>query len=345
MQSLVTFPSPVPDREAMAHRNDQKEFIRDEIKQQLTLAIDAFKPHGWVKAAFFLRQLGPIATSIAVFVAVLGIAAGAIYQATARVGKEATFETNTDRDLKEIRDDIKAIRGELAKQGLFNHASLPLSDFRASLPALSSAIATAKQQNVKVAPKVIGDLQQKIIAAGEGTPGFWPTAGEFISYRSQITATDFQGLLRLDLPNCVDSDPTPQRVIEGSIEVPPMKVAPYYYDNCRFTLDSAQDDAKINSLLKNGTVVVAFRHCLIVYRGGQIDLRIVFSGRPSVISAPGQNPVPVPVTLKALRFENCLFNFIMPSAPALQGQELTKRLLAESGSEIEFAILKSLTHS
>ena len=153
------------------------------IHQAIADAITPLKPKGWRKALFLLREwsvLGALATLI---VALLGIAGTAFYQATARIGKEATFETNTKNDLKEIRSDIKAIREDLAKQGLFDHASLPLPDFKATLPDLRSVIAAAKQQGVQATPKVIDDLQKKLIAVGERTPGFWPTAAEFISYR------------------------------------------------------------------------------------------------------------------------------------------------------------------
>jgi hypothetical protein len=145
--------------------------IRKEDWPSINKAIDdriaPLKPRGWRKALHLLREWGVLGTIATVIVGLFAVAAAAIHQAVARVGKEATFETNTGRDLDDIRKDIKAIRGDLAIQGLVNHASLPLSEFKATLPAVGSAIAKAKQQEVKAATEVIDNLQQKLIAAGE----------------------------------------------------------------------------------------------------------------------------------------------------------------------------------
>ena len=345
MQSLVAFPISVSGLEDMALRSEQRDFIRDEINLQLNLAVDAFRPHGWRKITHFLREWGLAASANAVPLALLGICVAVGIFAASGIKENTQFRTRTEDKLATIDGDIKAIRADLIKQGLLNHASMPLPDFRASLPDLGVALATAKQQDVKTSPEVIDGIRQKLIASGTTAAGFWPTAAQFISYQSQIGVIGFQGLQRPNLPNCVDSDPTPMNVTSGSNEAPPINVSPSHYDNCVFTLDSARDDAKINSLLEAGSVMIAFRHCFIIYHGGQVDLKLVFSGRPSVISMPNKTSVPLGLTIRAVRFENCLFNFAFVKAPTPQGQEITKKFLAEQGAILELPVQKPSSHS
>src|ERR1019366_432165 len=94
--------SPILEVEDMALGSATKDFIRDEIKEQLGAAIDKFNPHGWRRFLYLAREWGILGTIATVIVGLLAISAAAIYQATARIGKEAIFETNTTRDLTDI---------------------------------------------------------------------------------------------------------------------------------------------------------------------------------------------------------------------------------------------------
>jgi len=91
-------------------RAEDKEWLQAEIGGQLEKAlktvIDKFEPHGWRRVTRFVREWGIAGALITGTLALLAFAAGALYQATARVGKEATFETNTQRDLVDMRRDI-----------------------------------------------------------------------------------------------------------------------------------------------------------------------------------------------------------------------------------------------
>jgi hypothetical protein len=257
------------------------------INQAIADAITSLKPRGWRKALFVLREWGVLGTIATLIVALLGIAATAFYQATARMGKEATFETNTERDIRDIKTDIQAIRGDLAKQSLINHAFLPLSDFKTALPDLNSAITTVNQQNVKVPSTVKEGLQQKLKGSTDA-PDFWPTAAKFISYRSQIVGDDIQGLTRPDLPNCTDHEPCPMEAIDTSKEKgkEAVVIVSAYYDDCRFTLDSPEEADKVLSFFKQRSFALTFRHCQIVWHGGQIKLLAV-TPRPNVLTSKG----------------------------------------------------------
>jgi hypothetical protein len=172
----------------MRLREDDRKWISDEITRQvgrgIGAAVEEFKPHGLAKAVFILRQLGPIATIIAVFVAVIAIAATQFNLANTRLAKQASFETKTDKRLDDIEGTLKEIQGDLAKQSIISHASLPLSDFKATLPDLSSAITTVQKQNLALSPMVIDDLRQKFVAVDTTTPGYWPTVLQFLQFAS-----------------------------------------------------------------------------------------------------------------------------------------------------------------
>jgi hypothetical protein len=339
--------------EDMKLRDEDKKWLSGEIAEQLKNAnatlLDSLKPHGWRKAAFRLRELGPVATIIAAFLTLLAIAAGAVYQATARVAKEAIFETNTERDIKDIKTAIQGIQVDLAKQSLINHAALPLPDFKTTLSEVGSAIASANQQEVKVAPSVIGNLQHKLIAAGDNAPGFWPATAEFISYRSFNTVN---GTFPVNLPTCTDRKPLPMEVFIGQSEErtrklneefpqlsdeaegtkSEIKVLSALYQDCRFTLDSPEETARIPDLGQGRSYVVTFRHCQIVYHGGQVTLLTPHPGLTAITGKSATRSDVLIMSGQTVRFENCLFVFLMSSQPPSEGQQLTQQLLTQSGS-------------
>lgn len=250
---------------------------------------------------------------------------------------------------------------------MINHASLPLADFKVTLPALSSAIATAKQQNATVPATVIGDLQHKLIASVDApdAPDFWPTAAQFISYRSQNTLPDFQRLMQPDLPNCTDHDPTPMELIVSDEEAKNGRVndtgalsdllnqknenkthlKSAVYQDCRFILDSPEETARIPGLGQQRSFVLTFRHCQIIYRGGEIKL---LTPNPHPTAITGKSHVRTDVYVisgQTVRFDDCLFIFVINSKPPIEGQWLTEQLLGQSGSHLTVQSPKPSTHS
>ena len=65
------------------------------VSERVRAAVESFKPKGWKKAIAVLRELGPLVAIIGVFVAMLGITLGAVYQAISHVKEETEFRTNT----------------------------------------------------------------------------------------------------------------------------------------------------------------------------------------------------------------------------------------------------------
>jgi hypothetical protein len=145
----------------MPKTNDDSKAIDKRIADAIEAAIAPLKPSGLRKALFAMREWGGLIAYAGVIIALLSVAAGAFYVAIARVDKQARFEVNTGRDLTEIRASITAIRSELAKLTLSADATLPLSDFKANLPALRSSLANARRQESKISPKLVEDLQTR----------------------------------------------------------------------------------------------------------------------------------------------------------------------------------------
>jgi hypothetical protein len=244
----------------------------------------------------------------------------------------------------EVRNSTRQISANVElRQGIDELAILPQNAFENSLSKLSSFIAKARRENVKVSPQVVGDLQQKMLATDAQTPGFWPAAAELISYRSEATANNFT--TSANLSNCTDSDPIPMRVAEvgpgGSIR----KLTSAYYENCRFTLDSAQDDLRINGLLLTTVVNIEFRHCLIVYRGGAFALITYKDAKTIPLEGGTGHGATIGYNGPTLQFTQCLFDFSVSREIPKDGQETIRVLLAQSQSPFVLPVSSSPTSS
>lgn len=169
-----------------------------------------------------------------------------------------------------VEKSMAGIQGEIARQTVTADAALPASEFKATLPELGPAIATTRKQKLKVSPKIIRDLQRQLTATdADATPSFWSAASEFISYRSFNSASWNPPP---SLPTCTDSSPAPSTV--SILSPTKMTINPGVYENCTFTIDSPKDDARLNEIIQHRLAVIIFRHCVIVYRGGSINLVI-----------------------------------------------------------------------
>lgn len=236
---------------------------------------------------------------------------------------------------------VAGIEHGLTKANLYDQAALSLDDFKATLPDLATNLARAKKQHIRIAPKVVMDIQQKLVATDVHTQGFWPAAAELISYRSQITFPDTANLLDRKIPDCTDSEPFPAKTVGATPPGGVGKLSNAYYQNCRFTLDSPKDDAALNEIILHDYPAVEFRHCLIVYKGGTVSL-IVFSRRDNVPleSLSGEFGPGVTATYHgpSIIFQDCLFNFSATNQVPQNGQVLTTSLLAQSGPSFTLPI-------
>jgi hypothetical protein len=227
---------------------------------------------------------------------------------------------------------------------LINHqfesaSKLPTKTLQERLPALQHLFAVARDQEVKVDTKILNSLTQKLTEVNTNANGFWPATAEFISYRSAVVSSPVGANLR----NCSDQEPKPARVVDvqqgaaaGGLNQ--IHFSMNEYDNCKFTLDSPKDDNKVNSLIASVAPFLSFHHCLIVYRGGQVNLILAVQNVPYKVTYrdPGTRESSGSETTfftgATLRFQDCIFDFSTLAPPPQKGQEVTKILLAQSAS-------------
>ena len=145
---------------------------------------------------------------------------------------------------------------------------------------------------------------------------YWPATAEFVGYRSQLAAPNSIDLRRSNLPNCTDQEPHKPMVLAANPKTFTIRFA--YYENCRFTLDSPTDNAKVNTILLDESVNLTFRHCFIVYRGGEINLILEINHRlVGMKTTDGKNEAgPLMFSGKTLLFEDSVFDFPIDSRAA-----------------------------
>jgi hypothetical protein len=285
-----------------------------------------------------------------------GAAVAILILAFAKWEAYVEFRTNTNTRLGIIEKTLAEIRGDLARRDLISQAALSLQDFKASLPDLSSAIIAARQQKVRIAPKVIEDLQVKLSGSADA-PNFWPAAAQFIDYRSfNSTASDLT-----NLPACTDRDPGGMKIDSITPETSPdpstvdkgktpvkMVVENAQYADCALTLDSPEQADKLNWILRHRTNRITFTRCLIIYHGGPINITLEFNNEPRILywyDAAGkpQSGSAVTVSGPTLAFVDCFFNFVFVNPPSEPGRSFAKSVLTQNGSSI--VLQGSATHS
>ncbi len=264
------------------------------------------KRHGLEKLTGFIKDWGGLGGAVAILV----------FAAT-QWNSYIEFRAATNQRLGSIEKSLDKLNGTLSSLQLTTHSSLTTGAFQSTLPELKSALVTAKKEKAPVAPKVINELQQKLLQSDPKAPDFWPAVGAFISYRSVLTHEDIANLQK-SMPICTDHAPQnatlAQDVSPGTQTV---KINPALYENCQLQLDSPEQNAKI-SYFAQTFPALTFRHCLVNYNGGLVQLRL------------GMWP---------LTFENCLWNISLPGLPPPNGQKVTETLLAGDPDLFRFPAL------
>ena len=233
--------------------------------------------------------------------------------------------------------ELNGLNVKITKVELQSQASLAQSVFDKTLPDLRTTVATARKENVRVPPKVIEDLNAKLLKTTSDAPDFWPTLSEFINYRSLVASVSPEKVNRLlsgKIPNCTDSPPKPMTVLSTT------EMSKGSYEDCRLVLDSEEQDQKLNAILKTNTAVIVFRNCLIEYHGGDINIILAWKKEPFNVTLtppdPGSHEPPkimhFSLSGPAIEFQNCLFNFTFKNAPSSNGQLLSTALLGQDAA-------------
>jgi hypothetical protein len=255
--------------------------------------------------------------------------------------KLSTVVTDTNRNIdaklspinEQLRELNRAVGQIQGKLGIFE--------------ASQKKINIRLDQQASLAKLVLSGLQTNLNAIDQSTPRYWPTAAEFISYRSQVSVgTAFETLSRPDMPNCTDHLPTPMEYRMTSEEERGTKeetnrvgldlsrFIPAIYENCRFVLDSPEEAEGFPFLGRSFDL--EFKNCQIIYNGGSIAI-FTPNPRPSLFNGKGPTRGDLFIMNgQKLRFENCLFLFTIKAVPPQEGQQMTHELLAQSGPTLSY---------
>lgn len=104
-----------------------------------------------------------------------------------------------------------------------------------------------------------------------------------------------------------------------------------HYDSCKITLDSPHDNAVLNDLILHFNTLIVFKHCLVIYRGGPVNLIIRLQNYPVTVIAPSHpQGVPTVVSGSTITFQDCLFQLDITASPPPIGAKITQLLLAEN---------------
>lgn len=314
MQALVI---PFPIEEDMKLRDDDKEWIRSAVAEEVATATagisNSLKPHGFRRVTYWLREWGAISALWAVPLSLLAVVITLGLWAINRVSSNATFQSNTNSDIKRLQGDVEAIKTSLARQQVVSQASLPQSAFAASLPELRASLSQVREQKTPVSKGVIAEVQEKLAATSTNAPGYWPAASEFINFREAAYHMDQSSMAYL--PRCADTRIHSATVAETA---PPgstlIKINPPYYQDCQIQLDSAEQAQRIAAANTSPIDrMIAFKHCLVTYSGGSVELLRLIPN---------------------LRFTDSSWYVNVPVEPPITGQKLTQMLVASNGEPL-----------
>lgn len=264
------------------------------------------------------------------------------YRVDARVDKKLG---DTSKKLGEMNDKLTTIDAKLTTlqpliEDLIKHemdkaASLPQSEFKKNLPAMEHLVSAARNQGVRVNPEVVRRLGEKLLNIQSRGPDFWPTSAQLVSYRSSNNApSNVLQLASAILPNCTDSEPQPMRIAEV-LSAHEARISLALYEDCRITLDSPTDDERINSFIVGKFPRIKFKNCLVIYRGGQITLKLEWKGEVIGLQMKGRPPMTIKMSGNTLEFEKCLFEFTFQGVPPPVGQQVTEVLLAQNSDTLK----------
>jgi hypothetical protein len=247
-----------------------------------------------------------------------------------------------------VEDKIGKLGDKIDKLGeKVETLSQRVSNIEGRLDKRVSTLERRADQQVSLAKLVLSDLQRNLNATDRSTPGYWPTAAEFVTYRSQVNVgADFQTLSRPDMPNCTDKPPTPMEYRmtaeeeKNSAGPNPNQFIPALYENCRFVLDSPEEAARVPYAREGRSFLIKFKNCQIIYNGGVIAI-LNPHPRPSLVNGkgPARGDVYI-INGQQIDFENCLFLFSIKTIPPQDGQSMTRELLAQSGPVFSYGKIK-----
>ena len=278
-------------------------------------------------------------------VSVLIAASGLGYQ----IYRDSHPKASTEARFAKIETALRLLTGAVAPQlqkavddSLAAALQKP-SEAKEQLKYSSQIIRQLRDSNIHLPTAAIANTSASLSNVVSSTPDAelpqtWATVADFISYRSSMFFSgDVTALSQSELPDCTENLPTHMQV-QKVIDDSHMITTRAEYSNCRITLDSKGDAVRLNYALKNGYALITFKHCLVVYRGGNVAINFGWTKLENVqyafsdTDSGPQKVGPGTVTIEgnAIEFDNCLFDFYMDNVPPSNGKMVSRHLLAQN---------------
>jgi hypothetical protein len=183
-----------------------------------------------------------------------------------------------------------------------------------------------REASVPMSNAIVKDASlhvENLIDTKYDIPQVWTTAGEFLTYRSQMLA----GWEQVNFPLCTTQNPQAQIYKseagqkQGQINV---THGPFKFHDCKIILDSPEATMSLSPLLQFADVVL--NHCAVFYNGGPVIIVPVKIATEQATGPP----------IGKLYFNDCIFVFSFSRMPDPNGQRLVKTLLVSAGNTLQF---------
>jgi ABC-type multidrug transport system fused ATPase/permease subunit len=148
------------------------------VTGKISAAVESFRPNGWRRTGENVKAIGTPAAICSVILAAVALAAAGWYQALSRVKDETRFETNSTRDMGELKSQMVVLRALIA-------SSAPTKPQNQA--AAKQLLAESSQKSIPPIPaSVVQQSGDSFVSAAIEDPKAWEVALKFASYRSWL---------------------------------------------------------------------------------------------------------------------------------------------------------------
>jgi hypothetical protein len=295
----------------MPLRNEEKTWIQEQIADAIGDTLDSLKPKGWRRALYVMREIGPLAAIIGLFLALIGITCGALYQSFAHLKEETEFRTRTgdtfstiDTRLGNIDKSLVEIKASLTRYQLERLADNPADPENAT--SVEKLVTSAQEQNIRLDAGFIRKVGDRFIRTAKKSDSAWKAFLALLSYHSFVVG--------IEAPHSDKSvlKMVPDKPYELSltVDIGP-KGEPARVPTARFAgagLASPENSARLEPIGANQNQGSGLQYLIITDEPGTIRLddmfikNVIFENM--TFSYHGG-----PIKMENVYFVNCKFNF------------------------------------
>lgn len=175
---MITLVAPDPVEEEMKFTVENQNWIKDEIRSALELALKGLTPpRGWRKAVFFLREWSILAAVPALMVTLLILALTQYSAANKRLADDAVVHTTLTLRLNGIEEKLKNL-------GLLLASSQP--KVKLNQETAKEILAEARGTGQKLPTETVEQAGKSFVNAAATEPRAWAAALDLIAYRTTL---------------------------------------------------------------------------------------------------------------------------------------------------------------